>query len=75
MIIIGALSWVVPKIYLMTLVLGTGIPHIILGAKYSKSGLSLAFNVFWKKAFVLMLLPLIPNIKLKGRSINTKALY
>ena len=58
MIIIGALSWVVPKIYLMTLVLGTGIPHIILGAKYSKSGLSLAFNVFWKKAFVLILLPL-----------------
>lgn len=56
--IIGSLSQVVPEIYFTSLVLGTGIPHIVLGAKYSKRGLELAFSNYWQKMFVLMLLPL-----------------
>lgn len=56
--IIGSLSWVIPKIYFTSLVLGTGIPHIILGARYSRSGLQMAFNNYWKKAYILLLIPL-----------------
>ena len=66
--VFGALSWIVPEICLIILVLGTGVPHIILGIKYSKSGLLNTFNVFWKKSLVFLLIPLsiIFGIKLGG---------
>lgn len=56
--IVGSLTWVVEEIYFTTLVLGTGIPHIILGAKYSKRGLQNAFNNYRNKTLILMFLPL-----------------
>ena len=67
-VIFGALSWVVPDMFLTVMVLGTGVPHMILGVKYSKSGISNAFNVFWKKGLVLLLIPLsfILGIKFGG---------
>ena len=57
-LILGPISWVIPEIYLSTLVLGTGFPHIILGAKYSKRGLEIAFSNFWQKALLLILIPI-----------------
>jgi len=54
----GSLSWLIPEIYLSILVLGTGIPHIILGAKNSQRGLSSSFRVYWKKVLVMLLIPL-----------------
>ena len=54
----GSLSWIIPEIYLTTLVLGTGIPHIILGAKNSKRGLSSSFVFYWKKVLLMLLIPL-----------------
>lgn len=54
----GSLSWLIPEIYLSILVLGTGIPHIILGAKNSQRGLSSSFRVYWKKALIMLLIPL-----------------
>ena len=56
--IVGSFSWIVQEIYFTTLVLGTGIPHIILGAKYSKRGLQNAFNNYWNKILILLFLPL-----------------
>jgi len=57
LIIFGSLSWIIPEIYLTTLVLGTGIPHIILGAKNSQRGLFSSFRVYWKKVLVMILIP------------------
>lgn len=54
----GILSWAIPEIYLTILTLGTGIPHIILGAKNSKRGLSSSFGVYWKKVLLMLLIPL-----------------
>jgi hypothetical protein len=54
----GPLSWVLPEIYLTILVLGTGIPHIILGAKNSQRGLSSSFRVYWKKVIIMILIPI-----------------
>lgn len=67
-IIVGTISWGVPEICLTVLVLGTGFPHIILGAKYSKAGLLKTFNAFWRKSLFLFLIPLsiIFGIKLGG---------
>ena len=58
LLIFGVLSWIIPEIYLSVLVLGTGIPHIILGAKNSKRGLSSSFGVYWKKVLLMLLIPL-----------------
>lgn len=58
LIVFGIFSWIIPEIYLTALVLGTGIPHIILGAKNSKRGLSSSFGVYWKKVLVMLLIPL-----------------
>jgi hypothetical protein len=54
----GILSWIIPEIYLSILVLGTGVPHIILGAKNSKRGLSSSYSIYWKKVLLLSLIPL-----------------
>ena len=58
LLVFGVFSWIIPEIYLSVLVLGTGIPHFILGAKNSKRGLSSSFGVYWKKALVMLLIPL-----------------
>ena len=58
MLIFGSLSWIIPEIYLTILVLGSGIPHIILGAKNSQRGLSSSFRVYWKKVLIILLIPL-----------------
>jgi hypothetical protein len=58
LLIFGVLSWIIPEIYLSVLVLGTGIPHIILGAKNSKRGLSSSLGVYWKKVVIMMLIPI-----------------
>lgn len=57
-LIFGSLSWIIPEIYLTILVLGTGIPHIILGAKNSQRGLFSSFRIYWKKVLVMILIPL-----------------
>ena len=57
-LVFGPISWILPEIYMTTLVLGTGIPHIILGAKNSKRGFSASFRVYWKKAFLMLLIPM-----------------
>jgi hypothetical protein len=54
----GPLSWMLPEIYLTILVLGTGIPHILLGAKNSQRGLSSSFRVYWKKVIIMILIPM-----------------
>lgn len=54
----SGLSLIISETWFTALVLATGIPHILLGAKYSSRGFSNAWAVSWQKALLLILFPI-----------------
>ena len=53
-----AVLWNIPQTWVVVLVLGTGIPHIFLGIKYSKKGMQLGWNATIPKCVICFLIPL-----------------
>lgn len=54
----SAALWNIPQPWVVSLVLGTGIPHVLLGIKYSKKGMQLGWNSLVAKYAMLFLIPL-----------------
>ena len=52
------LLWLVPAAWFLAILLGIGIPHVLLGIKYSKKGLIRAWDESWQKLILLILIPL-----------------